>query len=80
MRPAAALTSVEVKQLLATCPDDLAGLRDRALFLVGFAGAFRRSELVAIDVEHLRFDAAGVTIRIPRSKTHPRDRGRQRDC
>lgn len=74
VRPAAALTSVEIKQLIATCPSDLAGpaglaaLRDRALLLVGFAGAFRRSELVAIDHHHLRFDAAGVTIRIPRSK------------
>jgi integrase len=81
VRPAAALTSAEVKQLLATCPDDLAGpgglagLRDRALFLVGFAGAFRRSELVAIDHHHLRFDAAGVTIRIPRSKADQEGKG-----
>jgi len=49
VRLAATLTSAEIKRLLATCPDDLAGLRDRALFLVGFAGAFRRSELVGID-------------------------------
>ncbi len=68
VRPAAALTSAEIKRLLATCADDLAGFRDRALFLVGFAGAFRRAELVAIDVVHLRFDAAGVTIHIARSK------------
>jgi len=38
------------------------------LFLVGFAGAFRRSELVAIDREHLRFEATGVTIHVPRGK------------
>ena len=68
VRPAAALTSVEIKQLLATCRDDLAGHRDRALFLVGFAGALRRSELVAIDHVHLRFEASSVTIHIPRSK------------
>lgn len=36
-RPAAALCSQEVKQLLDVCPTDLAGLRDRALFLVGFS-------------------------------------------
>jgi integrase len=81
VRPAAALTSAEVKQLLAVCPGDragpagLAGLRDRALFLVGLAGAFRRSELVGIDVEHLRFDAAGVTVRLPRSKTDQAGQG-----
>ena len=36
----------------------LAGLRDRALLLLGFAAALRRSELVALDVEDLDFDAA----------------------
>ena len=69
VRPSAALTSTEVKRLIAVCPGDLAGLRDRALFLVGLAGAFRRSELVGIDVSHLRFEAASVIVRIPRSKT-----------
>jgi site-specific recombinase XerD len=34
-------------------PDGLKGLRDRALLLLGFAGAFRRSELVALDVADL---------------------------
>jgi len=57
VRPAAALTSAEIKRLLATCAGDLAGVRDRAVFLVGFAGALRRSELVAIDYHHLRFEA-----------------------
>ena len=68
-RPAAALISADVKRLIAVCPADLAGLRDRALFLVGLAGAFRRSELVGIDVEHLRFENDSVIVRIPRSKT-----------
>jgi len=31
----------------------LKGLRDRALLLLGFAGAFRRSELVALDVSDI---------------------------
>ena len=39
------------------------------MFLVGLAGAFRRSELVGIDVEHLRFENDSVIVRIPRSKT-----------
>ncbi len=75
IRPAAALTSAEIKRLLAACRDDLAGLRDRALFLVGFAGALRRSELVAIDHHHLRFEAGGVTIHIPRSKRDQEGKG-----
>src|SRR6478609_8735299 len=52
-RQAAALTSTELKKLVAACGGDTAGLRDRALLLVGFAGALRRSELVGIDREHL---------------------------
>jgi hypothetical protein len=43
---------------------------DRALLLVGFAGAFRRSELLAIDVEHLDFTTdRGVLVALPKSKT-----------
>lgn len=45
------------------------GLRDRALLLLGFAGALRRSELVAIRVEHLAFSVDGLELFIPRSKT-----------
>ncbi len=56
-----------------TAPIDtatLAGRRDRALLLLGFAAALRRSELVALDVEDLCFDAArGVRIKIRASKT-----------
>ena len=75
VRPSVALISVEIRTLIATCAGDLAGLRDRALLLVGFAGAFRHSELVAIDHDHLRFDATGVTIRIPRSKGDQEGKG-----
>src|ERR1700677_4371613 len=52
-RRAAALTTAEIKKLGRACGQDLAGLRDRALFLLGFAGAMRRSELVALDLLHV---------------------------
>src|SRR5271166_5672723 len=68
-RRAAALTTVEVKRLSRACGTDLAGLRDRALFLVGFAGALRRSELVALDVEHVTWTRADMKLLIERSKT-----------
>jgi integrase len=45
------------------------GLRDRALLLLGFAGAFRRSELVALDTEHLTDRAEGLEVLIASSKT-----------
>ena len=39
--------------MLVLCPDTLIGKRDRALLALGFAGAFRRSELCALDVADL---------------------------
>ncbi len=74
-RQAAALTSVELRRLVAACPGDLAGLRDRALLLLGFAGALRRSELVGIDREHLRITEAGLRVALPRSKGDPEGKG-----
>jgi site-specific recombinase XerD len=47
----------------------LAGARDKALLLVGFAAAFRRSELVALQVTDLRFAHQGVVIELRQSKT-----------
>ena len=50
-------------------PQTLRGMRDRALLLLGFAGAFRRSELVGLDVDHLTQREEGLSILIPSSKT-----------
>ena len=52
-------------------------LRDRALLLVGFAGAFRRSELTAIDCKWIERREQGVVVTLPRSKTDQEGRGRQ---
>lgn len=51
------------------CRGILSELRNRALILVGLAGAFRGSELVGIDLEHIEWAREGVLIEIPRSKT-----------
>jgi site-specific recombinase XerC len=56
-------------------PDTLQGKRDRALLLLGFAGAFRRSELVAITVEDLTFSDEGVDVFLPKSKTDQEAKG-----
>lgn len=47
----------------------LKAARDSALLQIGFFGGFRRSELAGIDVEHLAWDAQGIVILLPRSKT-----------
>jgi site-specific recombinase XerC len=57
-----------LRQIIARIPDDLPGLRDRALLLVGFAGALRRSELAAIQLEHLEMRERGLRLTLPRSK------------
>ena len=51
--------------------------RDRALLLVGFASAMRRSELVAVRVEHLTYLTNGVEIFLPSSKTDQEGQGRE---
>lgn len=53
----------------------LQGKRDRALLLLGFAGAFRRSELVAVTVEELTFSDKGVDVFLPKSKTDQEAKG-----
>jgi site-specific recombinase XerD len=61
--------------MVATAPDSLAGLRDRALLLLGFAGAFRRSELVALDVADLEETETGLLVTIRGSKTDQERQG-----
>ena len=74
VRPAAAITSDEIRRLLSVCDTEaegaagLAAMRDRALLLTCFAGGLRRSELVALDHEHLRFTDDGLVLRIVHSK------------
>ena len=71
-------TAETVGVIIAAIPTDLRGLRDRALLLVGFAGALRRSELVALDVSDLEESAEGFHVRIRRSKTD--QEGHRRLC
>lgn len=73
----AAATADIVGGMLNACPDTLGGKRDRALLCLGFAGAFRRSELVALNVEDLKFGLDGIRVTIRRSKTDQEGVGRE---
>ena len=75
----APLLTSDICRILASCPETLSGLRDRALILVGFAGAFRRSELAAIDFTPLSFTLDGLVIDLRRSTTAQEARNPQRD-
>jgi len=67
-RKVTAATEAILRQLLAPIPDDLRGLRDRALLIVGFAGALRRSEIAAIQVERLSPTERGLVLELPQTK------------
>ena len=58
-----------VRRMVEACGDDLRGRLYRAIVLVGFFGAFRRSELAALRVEDVTFTDYGARILIQRSKT-----------
>jgi integrase len=72
----APLTVVEVTRL-ANFADGPDAIRDRALVLLGFAGGFRRSELVALDAEDMSWSHEGVVVTIRRSKTDQEGAGAQ---
>lgn len=71
----AAATAEIVAAMLMRMPDTMTGKRDRALLALGFAGAFRRSELVALDVADLSEHADGLRVRVRRSKTDQEGQG-----
>jgi len=58
----------DLRAMVATLPETPLGTRDRALLLLGFAGAFRRSELVSLDVADLAFGERGLTVTVRRAK------------
>ena len=71
----AAATADVLAALIMRTPDTLTGKRDRAILALGFAGAFRRSELVALNVEDLREDPEGLRVLVRRSKVDQEGRG-----
>ena len=61
-------TADVLMQMVALCPDNMIGRRDRALLALGFAGAFRRSELCALQVDDLVEVPDGLRMLIRRSR------------
>lgn len=67
----------DIREMVASLPETITGLRDRALILLGFAAALRRSELISIDVEDISFSRDGVVVTIRKSKTDQEGQGRK---
>jgi len=77
-RKAKALHPEHIEQMMAHCRKQncLKSWRDSALIQVAYFGAFRRSELVKITVDHLHFDSKGLLILVPKSKTDQTGEGK----
>ncbi len=74
-RPKEPIIAPELKRIVAHLPPTLAGRRDKAILLLGYAGAFRRGELAAIQLHHLCWSGDGVIVSLPRSKEDQGGRG-----
>jgi len=67
----------DIRAMVNATDGGIIGIRDRALVLLGFAGAFRRSELVGLEAADCLFTRDGVTVTLRRSKTDQRGDGRK---
>jgi integrase len=76
VQKAPALTA-DIRAMVDATDANLIGLRDRALILLGFAGAFRRVEIVNLNDEDLDFSRDGLTVTLRRSKTDQEGQGRK---
>jgi site-specific recombinase XerD len=73
-----AITVDQLRAMISACdPETAMGLRDRAILLLGFAGALRRSEIARLNVEDLEICPEGLTIHLRRSKTDQGGKGRK---
>jgi site-specific recombinase XerD len=75
--PKAAATIEYLKRMLPQVPVTLPAVRDRAVLLLGFAAALRRSELAALAVEDIKFVPEGLVVTIRASKTDQEKTGQQ---
>ncbi|ODN41870.1 tyrosine-type recombinase/integrase [Piscirickettsia litoralis] len=64
-----ALMSQDIQLLMTHIPKTVTGQRDQAILLLGFAGALRRSELIALEVSDVEIQQNGMLVYIRTSKT-----------
>jgi integrase len=71
------LLKEELFAILDPVGDSMKDVRDRALLLLGFAGGFRRSELVGLDFADIAIVRQGLIVTLQRSKTDQEGAGRK---
>ena len=67
----------DVRRVVESLPDDLAGTRNRALLTLALASGLRRSELCGLDVSNVRFERDGMVVFLRKSKTDQQQEGRE---
>lgn len=67
----------DLKEMVALCPPTLTGLRDKAILLIGFSGALRRSDLVNLDVGDISKADEGLILVVRKEKTDQKREGRK---
>ena len=76
-RQAKPLLKEDLFIVLDAMGESIKDVRDRALLLIGFAGGFRRSELVGLNVGDIETERRGVILHLRRSKTDQLGHGRK---
>jgi integrase len=76
-REARALRRDDLFMVLEQIGERPIDVRDKALLLIGFAGAFRRSELIGLDCSDVEHERRGIVLHLRRSKTDQNGHGRK---
>jgi integrase len=71
------LFTEQLRAMIRALPENLQGVRDRAILLIGFAGGFRRSELARLAIEDIAAEKDGLVAHLRRSKTDQEGQGRK---
>lgn len=66
---------IDIKRMVHQLDTNTKGIRDRALLLIGFVGALRRSEIVALTFDDIKFVKEGIEIHLGKSKTDQEGKG-----
>lgn len=69
IKQAPSIGVLDLKGVCCKLDDRLKDCRDKALLTMAFFGAFRRSEIISLNIEHLEFTEKGVTVSLLQSKT-----------
>jgi integrase len=70
-----AITWADLGKMVSRCDSTIIGVRDRAVLLLGWSSALRRSELVALDIGDLDFSEKGIILTVRKSKTDQEGKG-----